>query len=267
MEYLTEKAVLSRLSTKWAGRNCQVLQVTDSTNIQCRRLAEEGQPEGTLVLAESQKAGKGRRGRTWVSPPGAGIWMSILLRPDCPADKASMLTLVAALAVERGIRKAEGLATKIKWPNDLVLNGKKICGILTEMKTAGSRAGYVVVGIGINANLTEFSEDLKDKATSLLLESGKEANRPEIVAAVMEAMEEYYEAFLQEQNLSAMVEEYNQKLVSLNRRVRVLDPAGGYEGQCLGITSTGELRVKKDDRSVVSVVSGEVSVRGVYGYV
>ena len=189
MEYLTEKAVLSRLSTKWAGRNCQVLQVTDSTNIQCRRLAEEGQPEGTLVLAESQKAGKGRRGRTWVSPPGAGIWMSILLRPDCPADKASMLTLVAALAVERGIRKAEGLATKIKWPNDLVLNGKKICGILTEMKTAGIRAGYVVVGIGINANLTEFSEDLKDKATSLLLESGKEANRPEIVAAVMEKTE------------------------------------------------------------------------------
>ena len=193
--------------------------------------------------------------------------MSILLRPDCPADRAPMLTLLAALAAEKGIREAEGLEPMIKWPNDLVMNGRKICGILTEMKTTDSHAGYVIVGIGINANLTVFPEELRDKATSLLLESGREADRAEIAAATVNALEKYYERFLREQDLSSVREEYNQNLVNRGRRVHVLDPAGGYEGWCLGITSAGELQVRKDDGSLVSVMSGEVSVRGVYGYV
>lgn len=267
MGFLTEEQVREARIGSWSGGRTVVLLETDSTNIQCRRLAEEGSPEGTLVVAERQTAGKGRRGRSWQSPAGTGVWMSLLLRPGCRPETVPMLTLVAALAVERGIREATGLASQIKWPNDLVLNRKKICGILLETRVTGGKTDFVVAGIGINANIPEFPEELREKATSLYLESGEKADRAALIGRVTAAFEEYYRIFLESGDLTPLLSEYNERLVSLGGAVRVLDPKGEYGGTCLGINAGGELLVKGEDGQVTAVVSGEVSVRGVYGYV
>ena len=265
-QMLTENKILEKRTGSWAGKPVLVLKETDSTNIQCAKLAAEGWPEGALVAAERQWAGKGRRGRTWVSPSGTGIWMSLLLRPHIPADKASMLTLVAALAVQKGIQEETGLASEIKWPNDLVIGQKKICGILTEMSTEMTWINYVVIGIGINVNQNEFPEELKDCASSLKMETGRRFRRSHLIAAVMEHFEMYYEQFLQEGSLAGFRKEYNELLVNKDRQVKILEPGNHYEAYALGINDTGELIVEKEDGSAQNIFAGEVSVRGIYGY-
>lgn len=257
----------NRIRTKWAGKHVVSFDVTDSTNTQARICAEDGAPHGTLVIADMQVGGKGRRGRSWVSPAGEGIWMSILLRPEISAMSASMLTLVAALATERGVREATGQQSLIKWPNDLVLNKKKICGILTEMATDQADIKYVIVGIGINVSQKEFPEELKQSATSLYLETGKVFDRSSIVAAVMQAFEEYYEIFVKTEDLSGLLDFYNEKLVNRDQEVCVLAPEGDFRGIARGINHTGGLLVQLKDGTETEVISGEVSVRGVYGYV
>ncbi|MGN0158285.1 MAG: biotin--[acetyl-CoA-carboxylase] ligase [Brotaphodocola sp.] len=263
----TESEIKSLLKTRWAGRTLVFLDEIDSTNNEAKRQAEQGAPQGTLVAAERQTAGKGRRGRSWESPKGSGIWMSLLLRPEFEPYHASMLTLVAAMAVEEAIRTLTGLETGIKWPNDIVINGRKVCGILTEMSTDVESIQYVVVGIGINANMAEFPEEICGTATSLKIAGGKEINRAELVAEVMWSWEKYYEIFLKTLDFSALKEDYNKRLVNTGREVRVLAPKGEYTGISRGINDTGELLVQMSDGEVREVMSGEVSVRGIYGYV
>ena len=240
---------------------------TDSTNIRARKLAEEGASDGTLVVTDFQSAGRGRRGRMWVSPSGTGIFMSLILRPDILPSSASMLTLVAALAVYDGIKEMTGLETVIKWPNDIVAEGKKLCGILTEMSAELEGIHYVVTGIGINANMTEFPEEVGEAATSLRILTGGPVRRSRLIAAVMKAYEEYYEKFKSCGSLTGLMDVYNEHMANLGREVKVLDPVGAYTGKALGIDEKGELIVEKADGKVVRVVSGEVSVRGIYGYV
>lgn len=266
-DVITEAELSSQMEGGLAGSHLEYHEELDSTNNRAKRLGEEGAPDGTLVTADYQTAGKGRRGRGWVSERGTGIWMSLLLRPDVPPSSASMLTLVAALAVVKGIKAATGLDSQIKWPNDIVLNGKKICGILTEMSAELEHIHYVVIGIGINANIREFPEEIRDKATSLYLESGQMVVRSQVIAAVMKAMNQYYGIFLESGDLTPLREEYEKHLVNLGREVLVLAPAGEYQGTSLGIDKTGELLVQLKDGTVNHVVSGEVSVRGIYGYV
>ena len=193
--------------------------------------------------------------------------MSMLLRPQIDPMAASMLTLVMALATKKGIEKATGLKPEIKWPNDLVLNKKKICGILTEMSTELMEIQYVIPGTGINVNQTEFPDDIKATATSLRIESGKIQKRSEIIAAIMEAFEGYYDTFIETQDMSGLIEEYNANLVNLGNEVCVLDPAGEYRGVSEGINKEGALLVRLSDGTLKEIISGEVSVRGVYGYV
>lgn len=249
------------------GGRVEYWEETDSTNTQARKMAEAGAEAGTLVVAERQLSGKGRRGRSWASPSGSGIWMSLILRPQIEPSSASCLTLVAALAVAAGIEDACGVRAKIKWPNDLVISGRKICGILTEMSTEGTSIKYVVVGIGINVNTAGFPEEICKTATSLYLETGQVMDRSPMVACIMKRMEEYYDRFLETTDLSGLKEEYERKLANLGRQVTVLDPRGEYRGRCLGINSEGELLVEREDGTVSPVLSGEVSVRGIYGYV
>jgi len=266
-DVLSKEELESTIHTKWAGAQVAFFEETDSTNNEIRRLAEQGAPHGTLAVAERQLGGKGRRGRVWTSPAGVGIWMSMLLRPQIDPMAASMLTLVMALSTRRGIEKATGLKSEIKWPNDLVLNKKKICGILTEMSTELMEIQYVIPGTGINVNQMEFPDDIKATATSLRIESGKIQKRSEIIAAIMEAFEGYYDTFIETQDMSGLIEEYNANLVNLGNEVCVLDPAGEYRGVSEGINKEGALLVRLSDGTLKEIISGEVSVRGVYGYV
>ena len=168
-DVITQAELASMLHTQWIGTRLVYFDETDSTNTRARKLAEEGAPHGTLVVADRQTAGKGRRGKSWVSPAGTGIWMSMVLRPSMSPMSASMLTLIAGLAVVRGVKESTGLEAMIKWPNDAVLNGKKICGILTEMSTEVECIRYVIPGIGINVNMDGFPEEIKATATSARL--------------------------------------------------------------------------------------------------
>ena len=237
----------------------------DSTNKKAKELGQAGSPHGTLVTADTQVSGVGRRGRSWSSEKDAGIYMSILLRPDISTDKASMLTLVAAMAVEKALLNLN-LQPKIKWPNDIVLNKKKICGILTEMSLKGTQIDFVVLGIGINVNNKEFPEEIKETASSLFLETGKDIDREKLVTEVWNQFTIYYEWFLSTKDLSLLKEEYERALINIDEEVKVLDPKGEYIGIAKGITNAGELVVNREGVPTL-VSSGEVSVRGIYGYV
>ena len=240
---------------------------TGSTNDEIKRQAEEGAPEGLLVLAEYQTGGKGRRGRSWVTPAGSAIAMSLLLRPQIEPQYASMITLVMGLAAADAIEKYTDLKAQIKWPNDVVINGRKICGILTEMKMKGKQIDYVVVGTGINTGIDEFPDELKAVAASLHTLTGKEISRTELIAVCMEQFEYYYKQFLQTCDLSGMIERYNELLAGRNGQVRVLEPGSEYTGVARGINAAGELLVEREDGTVEAVYAGEVSVRGIYGYI
>lgn len=265
-DVLSENELRSIRKTRWIGENIYYYDVTDSTNLRANRLAEEGAPHGTLVVADAQEAGRGRRGRAWDSVGGISIYMTLLLKPDIDSANASMLTLVAAMAVSEGIRRVTGLDAGIKWPNDIVVNGKKVCGILTEMSAQMDYVNHIVIGIGINVHNESFSEEIASTATSLLIESGKRWNRAELIEAVWEAFEDYYEVYLATQDLKGLRNGYDALLVNKGQRVRVLDPKEPFEGVAQGVTDRGELIVDTwESRKLVS--SGEVSVRGIYGYV
>jgi len=260
-----ETTIADQIHTKWAGKTVHFARETDSTNLWIKRLAKEGASEGTLALAEFQSAGRGRLGRSWEVPEGTSVMMSILLRPKFEPQYAPTLTLVMGMAVAKAV-KSLGFDVSIKWPNDVVVSHKKICGILTEMGVRDGKIDYAVIGVGINVNIKEFPEEMADKATSLYLESGKEFDRSQIPGLVMEAFEKYYEKFAATCDLSGLKEEYESILANYNQPVRVLAKEP-YEGVARGITDGGELLVEKTDGTIVAVSAGEVSVRGLYSYV
>ncbi len=268
----SESEIASRLQTKWAGRRLVFFESTGSTNPDAKRFAEEGAPHGTTVVADRQTAGRGRRGRSWESPAGRSIYFTSIVRPAFVPDKASMITLVMALSVAEAIQEVTGLPTGIKWPNDIVVNGKKVVGILTEMSMTPemNEIQFLVAGVGVNVNqesLEEFPEELRGTATSLKIESGRQFDRAALLAEILARFEESYETFERTGDLSGLRARYESRLVGRNAVVRVLDPAGEYTGISRGITETGELIVEKESGERTLVYAGEVSVRGLYGYV
>ncbi len=247
---------------------------TESTNADALRLAGEGATHGTIVTADFQTAGRGRKGRSWEGAEGENISMSLIIKPTFAPDKASALTLVMALAVVHALQEFSDAPIHIKWPNDIVLNGKKVCGILTEMhlqtpdavKSGSPLIQCVVIGVGINVNQENFPEEIRTIATSLRAEQGMHFSRTAIMERVLGYFEKYYELYLKTLDLSGLQSLYNELLVNCGRQVRVLDPQGEYTGTAQGINTSGELLVLREDGTVTAVYAGEVSVRGLYGY-
>lgn len=251
----------------------EYLESIDSTNNEIKRRAAVGETEGLVISAGKQTAGRGRSGHQWETPADISIATSLLLRPTVAIDHLSSLTLVAAVAVRRAIEELYGIETWIKWPNDVIIHGKKVCGILTEMSASEGKAEYVVVGIGVNVHQTSFSEELANKAISvdMAIKEGdpfgaKRGDCKELTYRIWQEFSLLYEAFCMTEDLSIVMEEYNRFLINRNAKVRVLDPSGEWEGIARGIDESGKLLVEtKEDLRKVD--SGEVSVRGVYGYV
>lgn len=265
-DVISEAEIKSLLKTKWAGCKVMYYDETDSTNNRAKDSGEKGGFHGTLFIADKQNAGKGRRGRAWESPSGKSIYMTLLLRPEITPDKAPMLTLVMGLSVAEGVRRVSGVKAEIKWPNDIVINKKKVCGILTEMATEIECVHYVVIGVGINVNQQHFPEEIKEMATSLYNETGNTYKRSELIAAVLEQFEKNYEVFLKAGDLSDVKEVYDSMLVNCGQEVKVLEPGNEYRAVAEGINKAGELIVTLPDGQKKNVFAGEVSVRGIYGY-
>lgn len=252
------------------GRPVIYHEVTGSTNSDVKLLAENGSAHGTLVVSSRQESGRGRLGRKWVTRGEDAIAMSLLLRPSFDKSQASKLTLLAGLSTTQAVSELTGAGdrVKIKWPNDVVIDGKKICGILTELcLTPGSDAYYVIIGIGINVMTADFPEEIQSVAGSILTQTGISVPRERLIGEVIDRFQELYEIYEKRTSLEEHIELYHQYLAGLNQGVRVLDPKGEYEGICLGINKEGELMVRRADGSIANVYAGEVSVRGLYGYV
>lgn len=239
----------------------------DSTNLEAARLAMDGAAEGTLVVSKVQTAGRGRRGRQWDSPEGEAIYMSLVLRPQTTADKISGITLVMALSVAQALERIGVKGSRIKWPNDIVLEGKKLCGILTELHMESGSISDVIVGVGVNVNQESFSPEITDIATSIFAVTGQKIEKEILIDAVMKAFERNYDIYQQTYDMTNLIEDYHAFLANRNQKVRVLDPKGEYEGIALGINLRGELLVSKQDDTIETVYAGEVSVRGIYGYI
>lgn len=263
-ELYNQAEITAGIATKRLGRTVFFYDATDSTNLCIRRLAQENQPEGTLAVTELQTAGRGRMGRRWTSAKGTGIWMSLLLRPKMQPKDAPVLTLLAGMAVCRAIRKQTGLMAVIKWPNDILLNGKKVCGILTEMDGEMECVRNIVVGIGVNVNTTDFPADLGGVATSLKRETKANQDIPRIplLARILLEFEEIYERFQRQWDFMEFLPEYKALCDTLQKDVQVLG-RNPFCGRAVDITPHGELLVRNEHGEDVVVYSGEVSVRAV----
>ena len=257
------------LDTSFVGKEIIYMDSIDSTNSEAKRLGEGDFIDGTVIIAEEQITGRGRLGREWISPKGKGIWMTILLKPEIEPEQASQITLIAAIAVLKGIKKTCDVDTMIKWPNDLVLNGQKICGILTELSAEIDRINYLCVGIGINANLDK--EDLGNHelktATSLKLATGIAVDRKKLIAEVLKAFEDYYSEFLINSDIDFMIEEYKKSSANIGKEVRLITKDGEILAKTEDVNSQGHLLVRLKDGSLREISSGEVSVRGIYDYI
>lgn len=258
-DIITENGIKIGLDTEFIGQNIFYYNETDSTNNRAKE--EHTAPDGSLFIAEIQNYGKGRLGRSWEAPAGVGIWMSLLLKPKLSPADVTQITLIAGLAVCRGLEHS----AKIKWPNDIVINGRKVCGILAEMSAEINMVNYVVCGIGINVNIPSFDGELAKKATSLLIETGKNHTRTQIIQRVLTEFEVLYIDFLQN-GLKNILPEYKALCITLNRDVQVIYKHETIIAKAVDIDENGSLIVEKDGERII-VSSGEVSVRGIYGYV
>lgn len=244
----------------------------DSTNTRIKVRAHAGAAQGLVISAGEQTAGKGRIGRKWETPQNVSIATSILLQPDeLSIESVATITIIAAMAVRKAIENCSGLVGKIKWPNDIVFGGKKICGILTEMEIKEGKVWYVVCGIGVNVHNTSFPEEIAFKATSVDLElksagSTKKVSCKELTTEIWECFKDYYNKFVSTGDLTNLREEYERYLANRGERVRIEAQADSYEAIAQGINNRGELIVNKDGEQRI-ISTGEVSVRGIYGYV
>lgn len=263
-----QDAILNALSPDypWADR-FHYFNTVDSTNNYLKRQALLGAPHGTVAVADCQTGGKGRLGRSFQSPGGVGIYLSMLLRPDCPQEQLMHLTCAVGTAMCDALEEAAGVRPGIKWTNDLVCEKRKLSGILVELLNDTRGKLCVIIGIGVNCcqQLTDFPEELRDRAGSLAMVTGRRIDRPKVAAAMMEALADMDRNLLT--GKEAMLEQYRRDCVTLGQKISVVRGDEIRHGTALDIGNDGDLIVRFDDGHTEAVSSGEVSIRGMYGYV
>ncbi len=271
----SKEHIEGQLHTRWAARNLVYKDVTGSTNDDAKKLGEDGAPHGTLVVTDNQVSGRGTKGRSWKTPSGSNIAMSLLVRPVAPTNRIPMLTLIMGLSIAEGIERTlkesggkDDFYTGIKWPNDIVISGKKICGILTELHMNDDNlVDNVVIGVGINVSMQDFPDEIREIAGSILSETGIKVDRGSVVANCMKCFEDNYDKYNKTFDLSLLKEQYEKRLINKGKQVRIMNPKGEYEALAQGITKDGALVVTLADGSDKVINAGEVSVRGLYSYV
>ncbi len=257
-DLLGEREIRLGLDTKYLGCEIHSLAEVDSTNSYASKLAAAGAPEGTVVVSEHQTAGRGRLGRKWVSPPGVNIYVSVILRPEVPPSDAPMVTLAASVALTRAI-KAYGLPAAIKWPNDVLINGRKAAGILTEMSAEPDLVRHIVLGVGIDVNMQKgaFPKELKETATSMMMELGGRVDRAGLLRRFLSELEGAYGMFTRGEK-EAVLNGWRELSCTLGRDVKVSTPSGETKGRALDLDASGGLMVELEGGRVETLTSGDV---------
>ena len=261
-DVLDEKMIADGLNVSSVGTKIKVMKTVDSTNEEVKRLANSGEESGLIVAAEEQTAGKGRLGRVWKSDNG-GLYFTLLIRPELPPSAIASITLASGYAVCLAIRDYTGCDAKIKWPNDIIIGNKKVCGILTEMAAQSDQIDFVAIGIGINVNHTEFPDEISRKATSLRIETGEKIDRNPFFKCVIQKLDEVISSFLFSFSLED-VQSFKSLCATLGRKVSVQRGGKTVEGTACDITTNGELIIKDDTGNNICINSGEVTVQGIY---
>ncbi|HET8924099.1 MAG TPA: biotin--[acetyl-CoA-carboxylase] ligase [Candidatus Acidoferrum sp.] len=258
-DILTPDMVRQRLKGSLFGKRIHHFFKTDSTNRVALELGHAGEPEGAVVLAEEQAAGRGRAGRSWHSERAAGIYVTLLLRPRLAPVQAPLLTMMAGLAAHSAVQALTGLEADLKWPNDLLIRGKKAGGILTEMYAEPGQIRFVIVGIGLNVNQEKFPGELSNLATSLRIETGKPQSRMELLVRLLREFESDYNQLLQE-GVAGVIKKFEAiSSYAKGKRVRVSNGAESYTGTTAGLGPDGLLHVRRDDGQLVTVIAGDVA--------
>jgi BirA family biotin operon repressor/biotin-[acetyl-CoA-carboxylase] ligase len=258
-DILTPEMLRQRLKGSLFGKRIYHFFKTDSTNRVALELGHAGEPEGAVVLAEEQTAGRGRAGRVWHSDRAVGIYVTVLLRPRLAPVQAPLLTMMAGLSARSAVQAVTGLTVDLKWPNDLLLNGKKTGGILTEMHAEPGQIRFVIVGIGLNVNQEKLPGALADTATSLRVETGKSQSRMELLVRLLREFENDYNRFLREGVESVVARFEEVSTYAKGKRVRVTNGTESYVGTTAGLGPEGLLQVERDDGKVMTVIAGDVT--------
>lgn len=267
-DVLTSSEISPYMKTKYIARNIVHFDTVDSTNKVAKELAvDEAIKDGTLVVSEEQTMGKGRLGRKWVSPKNKGIWMSLILKPEIEPSEAAIVTQIGAAAVYLTLKEM-GLDALVKWPNDIVVNKKKVCGILTEMNAELSRINYIVMGIGINVNLDkeEIDDEIINVATSVKIEKGESVSRQQILANIMKHFEELYDDFVHNNNIDEAIQICKKGSAVIGEQITIIKKGEKISAKAIDLNKKGELLVQYEDGEISKVISGEVSIRGFNWY-
>jgi BirA family biotin operon repressor/biotin-[acetyl-CoA-carboxylase] ligase len=257
-DILVPSLIRSELGDQKIGHKIRHYFRTDSTNDVALSLVLKGAPHGVVVVAEEQVAGRGRFGRSWYSEKASGIYTSVILRPALEPAAAPILTLMAGLAVHHAVTEATGLAADIRWPNDLLINGKKVCGILTEMSADVDRIHGVVLGLGINVNHRQMPEELAAIGTSLRMEGGKYYSRAQLFVTLLKKLEHYYGMLMGGGNTAITERWATASTYARAKRIRVATRSGEFLATTLGLDPTGSLRIRRDDGQEEQLLSGEI---------
>jgi len=258
-DILTPDMLKQRLKGCLFGKRVFHFFKTDSTNRVALELGHAGEPEGAVVLAEEQTAGRGRAGRKWHSERAAGIYATLLLRPKLAPVQAPLLTMMAGLSAHAAVQALTGLEVDLKWPNDLLIQGKKVGGILTEMHAEPGQIRFVIVGIGLNVNQEKFLGELANTATSLRAETGKPQSRMELLVRLLREFESDYNRFVREGVASVVARFESISSYAKGKRVRVTNGTESYAGTTAGLGPEGLLQVQRDDGRMMTVIAGDVA--------